>query len=359
MTNQRIPYYAALGVCGFLGLIALWLIVTSPGEIADVGEFTTPAPGSGQGIAVTVQAGQSPSDIGDTLEQLGVIESGTQFQVLVSLMGVDGLLQAGEYEFRRNMPAVEVVYRMRNGITATRTVTVIDGWRIEEIADAVEAQGIPRDEFISAAGRLDYDFDFVREIPQGQDLEGYLYPATYTVRSTDTGQSMVQKMLEAFDLNVPVDGIKEQAQRYNLTLHEVVTIASVIQREAVVAEEKPVMSQVFLSRIRSGVGLEADPTVQYAVSEIPGSIRDHGYWKAPLTNDDLNYDSLYNTYLYIGIPPGPIASPDTESIIAVVQPAATNYLYFVARPDGTHAFAETFEQHLLNIEAIESGNTSP
>lgn len=354
--NPRFAYFLALGAAALMAFVALWVIVTSPGSIGDVGDYRRPAPGGGQAVEITVSPGEGPADIGERLEEAGVITSATQFRILVSLMGFDRLLQAGEYEFRRDMPVLEVVYRMRNGITATRTVTVLTGWRLGEIAQALESAGVPRDEFLAAASRLDYDFDFVREIPPGQTLEGYLYPATYTVRASDTGETMVQKMLEAFAQNVPVQSITEQAQRYNLTFHEVVTIASIIDREAKVADEKPIMAQVFLSRIRQGIPLEADPTVQYAVSEQPGSIARYGYWKSPLTIEDLNYDSPYNTYLYWGIPPGPIASTQADAITAVVQPSDTNYLYFVATPEGTHAFAETLEQHLQNIEIYQRGD---
>jgi UPF0755 protein len=161
-------------------------------------------------------------------------------------------------------------------------------------------------------------------------------------------------MLEGFMSNVPAD-IATQGEALGLTLHEVVTLASIIEREAVVPEERPVMAQVFISRLNQEMLLGADPTVQFALAQEPASVSSFGYWKQGLTVEDLGTDSPYNTYLYPGLPPGPICSPSAASIQAVVNPSATNYLYFVAKPDGTHAFAETFEEHQENVALYQGG----
>ncbi|HEU5322420.1 MAG TPA: endolytic transglycosylase MltG, partial [Methylomirabilota bacterium] len=142
---------------------------------------------------------------------------------------------------------------------------------------------------------------------------------------------------------------RSEALDAGLTVHGVLTLASIIEREAKVAAERPIMAQVFLKRLRLGIPLEADPTVQYALAEDPQSVDEFGYWKAPLGLDDLQLDSPYNTYLYGGLPPGPISAPRMDSILAVIRPADTNYLFFVAKPDGSHAFAKTFEEHEQNI----------
>ncbi|HEV8574322.1 MAG TPA: endolytic transglycosylase MltG, partial [Dehalococcoidia bacterium] len=188
-----------------------------------------------------------------------------------------------------------------------------------------------------------------------EPLDGYLFPATYTIRRRDTARDVVQQMLQAFADNVPAS-VQEQATELGLTLHEVVTLASIIEREAVIAEERPVMAQVFLKRLRLGISLEADPTVQYALAEEPENVARFGYWKAVLTLEDLETDSPYNTYVEAGLPPGPIASPRLDSINAVVNPADTDYLYFVAKSDRSHAFAETFAEHQENIELFGVGD---
>jgi UPF0755 protein len=340
--------FAATAAALVMTALAAWQVTKSPGSVDDVAPFATPRGTPGPAVRVRVEAGESPEEIGRRLEDMGVIHSATQFEVLVALMGYDGVLQAGEYEFDLGTPALETVYRIRRGQVSARSVTVVEGWRLEEIADAVAEQGVPRDEFLAAARAGRYDFGFLSGLSQGERLEGYLFPATYPIGSLQTPEDVVSDMLQAFALNVPAE-VEERAADLGLSLHEVVTIASIIEREARVPDERPVMAQVFLSRLRLGISLDADPTVQYAVAD-EESIAEFGYWKQELTRADLETGSPYNTYRYYGLPPGPICSPGLGSILAVVDPADTSYLYFVARPDGSHAFAETLEEHLENVE---------
>ena len=157
-------------------------------------------------------------------------------------------------------------------------------------------------------------------------------------------------MLQAFADNVTP--YTQAGADAGLTVNEIVTLASIIEREAQVPSERPIMAQVFLSRLRQEIPLQADPTVQYAISADPQSVAAYGYWKQGLTVADLRSDSPYNTYEVAGLPPGPICNPGLDSILAVVNPADTNYLYFVAQADGSHLFAETFDEHLQNIEQV-------
>ena len=348
---MRLLPIAAAGASLIMAALAVSQIVESPGAIDDVGEPAATPPADDRAIEVTIEAGANPRDIGKTLEDAGVIDSTTQFSILVALLGYDAQLQAGDYEFSPGTPELDAVYRIRRGIVTTRSVTVIEGWRLEEIADAVAAQGIPRDEFINRARALNFEFDFLEGLRSSTSLEGYLYPATYSIRRSDTADSVLQKMLEAFAAALSADA-QSLAEESGLTLHEVVTIASIIEREAKVEEERPVMAQVFLRRLRQGIPLGADPTVQYAVAD-PESVEEYGWWKRELTLEDLENDSPYNTYARDGVPPGPIASPRISSITAVLKPAETNYLYFVAKPDGSHAFASTLEEHQQNIDLYQ------
>lgn len=348
MTGRPISLAATIAAVIFV-VVAAWLMLDSGDSVDDVGPLHTRA-GVDERIAVTVEEGDSPQDIGETLKDAGVIDSATRFQVLVAFMGYDQLLQAGEYEFARGTPTLEAIYRMRRGEVSSKAVTVIEGWRLEEIADAAAAQRLPREEFIAAtADASRFEFDFLSDLPAGASVEGYLYPATYSVGTDETAVDLITDMLQAFQDNVPL-GVRDSAGQVGLTFHEVVTLASIIEREAQVADERPIMAQVFLSRLELGIPLEADPTVQYAVAEDPASVAEFGYWKSGLTEEDLLVDSVYNTYVHTGLPPGPIANPRLESILAVLNPSDTNYLYFVAKPDGSHAFAETFEEHLQNVE---------
>ncbi len=339
-----------------LGMIAatVWTITASPSLVDEVPAtpFATPATPAPAPVIISVDKGEGVQEIGDTLEDEGVIESAIQFRVLVELLGYDRLLQAGEYELDPNTPALQVVYRMRRGIVSSLFVTVIEGWRLEEIADSLAEQGvISREEFLEAAVAGNFEFDFLRRLRSATSLEGYLFPATYFYRRDDTAEDVIQRMLEATDDNFTPE-LRSQALDQGLTVHGVLTLASIIEREAKVADERPIMAQVFLTRLRRGMLLEADPTVQYALAEEPENAEEFGYWKTELTAEDLEIDSDYNTYRSSGLPPTPIGAPRLDSIMAVIVPTDTNFLYFVATgdEDGSHAFAETLAEHLENVE---------
>ncbi len=201
------------------------------------------------------------------------------------------------------------------------------------------------------AGNFVPDFEFLQRIGPETPLEGYLLPATYFYGRGDGAEDVIQQMLAAMDESFSKE-LRTKALDQGLSMHNVLTLASIIEREAKVAEERPIMAQVFLKRLRLGIALEADPTVQYALAEDPESVARFGYWKAELTAEDLEVGSLYNTYRLAGLPSTPIAAPRPASIRAVVEPADTNFLYFVATgdEDGSHAFAETLQDHQANIE---------
>jgi UPF0755 protein len=346
---MRILPLTATGVCLILAGVAVWQVIQSPDSIDEVPAYQAPQPPDESTVAVSVLAGQSPEDIGKEFEAAGAIESAEQFEILVSLLGYQGSLQAGEYEFAASTPEIDAAYRVRGGVLSARSVTVLEGWRLEEVADAFATQGIPRDEFISQARARNFDFSFLNDLRGNDTLEGYLYPARYPVRKGDTATDVITALLLGFESNVPAS-VAAEAEASGLTLHEAVTLASIIEREAVVPEERPIMAQVFLRRLREGIPLGADPTIQYAVAEDPDSVEQFGYWKTELTRADLEIDSPYNTYQEQGLPPGPISNPRLDSILAVVNPADTTYLYFVAKPDGSHAFASSLEEHQANIE---------
>jgi UPF0755 protein len=353
-----VRFLPVLAVVTLLAMTAAtaWIITGSTDlvdEIPPTPLALVPTPDS-EPVSISVEENAAVQDIGETLEEEGVIDSAIQFRVLAELLGYDRMLQAGEYEFDSGTPTLEVVYRMRRGIVSPLFVTVVEGWRLEEIADALDDQGVvSREDFLEAAvaGNFDLDFDFLRRLGSATPLEGYLFPATYFYRRDATAEDVIEQMLETLDDNFS-QGLRDQALDQGLTMHGVLTLASIIEREARVPEERPIMAQVFLKRGRLGWPLEADPTVQYALVEDPESVAEFGYWKAPLTGEDLEMDSLYNTYRVAGLPPTPIAAPRLDSIIAVIEPDDTNFLYFVATGDqvGSHAFAETLEEHEANIE---------
>jgi len=342
---------AALAVVG----LAAWAISGTPGTIVqnEPSLPVLPTPSGADVVSVEVASGEGAGDIGQRLEEDGVIESARLFRILVGLMGVEDEMVAGRYEFDRGMPTLQVIGRLRYGITMPLVVTVPEGLRSEEIGLVMERAGVvAAEDFHRALASEDYDFGFLAGRPPGADLEGYLLPATYGFSRGVTAEEVVRRMLAAFDEQVGPE-LRQEAPAVGLSLHEAVTLASIIEREAVRPEERPLIAGVFLNRLRLGMRLEADPTVQYALADDPQSVERFGFWKRGLTVEDLEVGSPYNTYVNRGLPPGPIANPGLASLEAAIHPAQTDYLYFVAREDGSHAFAETLEEHLRNVDEYQ------
>jgi len=345
-------------VAGFVFLVmlcglAIWQISESgdisgdvrPTDILDA----TPGP-EAEVESFRVLDGEGANSIGERLVERKIVGSVTQFRMLVALMGYESLLQPGNYEFQQRTSVLDAVQRIRFGRVATRVITVIEGWRLEQIAGAVERSRLgTAGEFMKMAVAENFDYEFLDALPPDSSLEGYLYPATYIFNPGVSVGEIIEEMLNAFDANVSVT-MRQRAREAGLSLHEVVSLASIIEREARVEAERPVMAQVFLRRLREGIRLEADPTVQYALGNDTESVDEFGIWKTGLTLADYDTASPYNTYVQLGLPPGPISSPRLASMLAVLNPASTNYLYFVARPDGSHAFAESFAEHQANVE---------
>lgn len=341
---------AAVVAAGALLLTAVlaWFVMQTPGSIfGEESERTVaPIPTSGTPVIVTVARGESAKTIGQELLRDGIIRDDRLFEIMVALRGVTNSLEAGDYEFDHGLPVVEVVDRIAHGKTASRQVTLVEGSRAEEIGEALERAGIvSKADFMAALVKSQYNEPFLAQVT-APGLEGYLFPARYDFPRGATAQQVVDRLLEGFQTNV-ADSVQLEGQA--LSLGEVVTLASIVQREAGTLSEMPTIASVFLNRLRLGIPLQADPTVQFAIAQDgPVSAAD-GYWKKELTVDDLKVDSAYNTYVNAGLPPGPIANPGLDAINAVIRPATTNYLYFVAKGDGTHAFAETLEEHERNI----------
>jgi UPF0755 protein len=353
LTSYHAGYAAIIVASIALMAAGAWLIAESPDAIFDEGDAPqVEAIESGdEAVLFTVNEGDSAGAIGAELEAQGIVRSARLFEVVVALNGVGSDLEAGDYEFDKGMTAVEVVHRIAEGKTASRTITIPEGLRVEEIGELLEVNGITtKAEFLGALVKGDYAEPFLQQVPT-DDLQGYVFPAGYEFNRATTADQVVATMLRGFQTNV-IDEVSLEGQ--GMTFHEVLTLASIVEREAATAEERPIIASVFLNRLRLGIPLQADPTVQFAVAADPASVEQYGYWKRELTLDDLKIDSPYNTYVYGGLPPGPIANPGLDSVLAVVRPAVTNYLFFVARADdGTHVFAETLEEHEANVEMYQ------
>ena len=357
--DRAIAIAVILAFSGMAGLGA-WLLSGTPGTLVNEAPpvLGPAAEADGEPVILVVAPGETASDVAENLAAAGVIESSRLFRVLASLMGVGDDLIAGEYEFRRGETALTTVRRISQGHTSPLVVTVLEGLRVEEIAELLERRNVVSgDEFKRALGDQ-YSGSFLEALPPATALEGFLFPATYGFSRTAGGHEVVQLLLDAFDQRYREEILPRLVvASSDLTLLQIVTLASIIEREARVAEERPLIASVFINRLEAGFLLQADPTVQYAVGSDPASSDEFGYWKRELTLADLAIDSPYNTYVSVGLPPGPIANPGLDSLLAALEPADTNFLFFVACDDGSgrHAFAETLEEHNLNVSQSGGG----
>jgi UPF0755 protein len=275
------------------------------------------------------------------------------FLYLVRYEGVDAQLEAGEYELRPNMTMGEIIDTLQHGRLRDVTVTLPEGKRAEEVAIILEEAEVVDGEALLGLvriGSVGWDFLSDRPTDAPSTLEGFLFPETYRIPVDYDAEQIVDLMLSTFDERFSPE-MRQAAASKDMTVHEVITLASIVEREAVVAEERSIIASVYLNRLEQGMYLQSDPTVQYAL----GYQQDTGqWWKIPMSlEEDVLVDSPYNTYMYPGLPPGPICSPGLASIEAVLEPAETTYLFFFSKFDGSHAFAETYEEHLRNQELYQ------
>lgn len=287
---------------------------------------------------VEVPQGASAAEVRRRLVEAGIVRDDITARAALLWTGKAQQLRAGEYQFTRPMKAVDVIERIARGDVYTRRLTFREGLTISEMAQEYEAAGFgQRADFVKAAsnGSLVSDID-----PDARDLEGYLFPETYTLSRVTTASQLVAAMVQGF--RGSVRNLREQAEAQGFTARQIVTLASLVEKETGKADERPLVSAVYRNRIRLKMGMQADPTVVYALQKA-------GRYDGNIRRADLSFDSPYNTYRYPGLPPGPIAAPGKASLEAALAPADVNYLYFVSRNDGSHVFAETLAQHNANV----------
>jgi peptidoglycan lytic transglycosylase G len=292
---------------------------------------------------VEIPPGSGAPAIGQVLVDGGVIRDDFTFRAALWWTGRSRALQAGEYRFDRASSAVDVIERLSRGDVYTRLLTFPEGLTIDEMSQVYESRG-----FGSAAsflmnarsGSLIHDLDAA-----AVDLEGYLFPDTYTLTRATSAAGLVRLMVDRFR-TAYTDDLHQRARAQGLTTRQVVTLASLVEKETGKPEERPVVAAVYRNRLKIGMGLQADPTVVYALQKA-------GRYDGNIRRTDLAFDSRYNTYRYPGLPPGPIAAPGRASLEAALMPASVAYLYFVSRNDGSHVFAETLAEHNRNVREFQ------
>ncbi|MBQ2312591.1 MAG: endolytic transglycosylase MltG [Elusimicrobiaceae bacterium] len=292
----------------------------------------------GAPVTVEIPQGTSPQKIAEILKSKGVIKSTLVFRAWVKISGADKILRSGTFELNKEISSINAIWHLVNDSgTPTYKVTILEGWRLEEIAEELVKQGIltEKETFLREAKRI--------------KAEGFLFPSTYKLPKNMQPLEVLRVMYQEYENNIlPI--INSESNNTNLNEQEIITLASIVEREAVYNDERPKIAAVYLNRLKIGKRLEADPTVQYALGYNENEQR---HWKKGLTYSDLKIDSPYNTYKYAGLPPAPIASPSANSVKAVLNPTPDfEALYFVADNTGRHIFSTTYHQHLETIKAI-------
>jgi UPF0755 protein len=294
---------------------------------------------AGPEVFVDIPPGVSPPAIGRRLIDAGVVRDELTFRAALLVTGKARELKAGEYRFDRPLSVVDVIDRIARGDVYHLTITFREGLTIAEMATVFEERGMGTAQSFLEAAR---DSTPVRDLdPDAPTLEGYLFPETYALPRRTPAMVLVRLMVDHFKRAFD-EPLHAAAREQGLTVRQVVTLASLVEKETGKAEERPLVAAVYRNRLRIGMGMQADPTVIYALQQA-------GQYDGNLSREDLQFDSPYNTYRYAGLPPGPIAAPGRASLEAVVRPAAVKYLYFVSRNDGSHVFAETLAEHNRNV----------
>jgi len=334
------------------GLEARALYAVLSTRINDIN--TRPSNDSGL-VPFSIEAGDNAQSVAERLQALNLIRDADLFGQFLRYNDIDTRLVAGDYQLRRNMTMKEIGAALYRGRSARMTVTIPAGWRMEQVAEYLNTAGImDGNQFLREARRgTIVGHDLLADRPSGQSYEGYLFPDTYLVLDSVTPKDLIAGMLDNMARKLPANAIV-LAQQRGLTFYQVLTLASIVERETALPQERPIVASVYLNRLNPANGeiyLKADPTVQYAMGYQPDTGQ---WWKSPVRLEEYdNVDSPYNTYLYPGLPPGPIASPSRDSIMAVLQPADTDYLFFVCRrpgcKGGEHVFAKTYQEHLQNV----------
>jgi UPF0755 protein len=318
--SPKIMVVTVVRLC--LGLLLLWYFLclfVPPGHGSIVREVSFP-PGSG----IRKLAGE--------LKSGGIIRSSWHFILVTRLRGASHRLKAGDYRFNDGMTPDVILKKLVTGDVDYLKFSLPEGYSIHQAAELLEQKG-----YFTRTGFLEKCRDaalLARLGLSGPSVEGYLYPATYNLSRGGSEEQLISQMVAQFEKKY-AELAAGSGVGGGLSRHAVVTLASLIEKEAVSAEEKPLISSVFHNRLRIGMPLQSDPTAVYGVRAFAGKV----------TRADIEHRSPYNTYLAKGLPPGPIGNPGSDALEAALHPAATPYLYFVARQDGTHQFSRTLEEH--------------
>lgn len=315
---------------------------------AHAADLAAPAGTDAIPIMFTVQPGVSAAEVSTQLAALGLVRDARLLNFYLRYAGLDNHIEAGEFALNQTQTVPDIAAALTNVRERQVAARFFEGWRLEQIAAALSSYpslNTSSQEFVTLAGPNvpHTGYTFSGDIPQGASLEGFLFPDTYLFRPGATTTDVIRTLLTNFESKLPAS-YRAQVAAHGLNLYQAITLASLIEREAIVDDERPLIASVIYNRLVIGQPLEIDATVQYAIAT------PDNWWPGVNGLDFRTIASDYNTYYITGLPRGPIANPGLASILAAASPADTNYLYYRARCDGSgrHNFAVTYEEHLAN-----------
>ncbi len=316
-------------------MVVAFVIIPLAGSSSYTGERGVP-------VYFTVRPGMSVSEIGKELYERGIIDSEMKFWWTAKLNGFENKVKSGTFAMQTGMTPRDALEILVYGNTVTIRFTIPEGFSVRDIAQRLDDEGLVKaDAFISLA-KTYRPYPYVEEHENVRyAVEGFLFPDTYEINGEFDAARIMQMMAENFDRRLTKE-MRDRAREMDLSIYELVTLASLVEKEAYHEEDRPIIAQIFLKRLRLGMPLQADPTVQYLL-DAP---------KEDLLYRDTEIESPYNTYQNVGLPPGPIASPGTASLMAVLHPADTNYLYFVADRNGNNYYATNYADHLALVDQV-------
>lgn len=292
-------------------------------------------------IEIYIPKGSSFSSIASTFKEKGIIRNELLFKVTGRILGIEKKARAGYYLITKDMTLIDILRKLLEGKIIEYTLTIVEGDSLYEIAEKLSKIN---PDFETQLFDISSDKNFLKSLNiQGPSLEGYLFPATYSIPKGMELREIINMMVKKF-WSVYDENLLERTKKMGWTVNEVVTLASIIEKEAKLEEEKPIISAVYHNRLKLGMPLQADPTAIYGIKRFKDGVK----------KKDLLNRTPYNTYLIKGLPPGPIACPGLNSIKAALNPAKVSYLYFVARGDGSHEFSSTYVKHITAINEIRS-----
>ncbi len=304
--------------------------------------------GPNQQFVYNVPEGASAASVAQDLATQGIIPDERLLRLYMRQQGLDSLIEAGEFDLNTNMSVAEIAVALTDAKSTDFDLRIWEGWRVEQIAESMQVAGhvdFNPDAFqqqVRNVERVKQQYAFAESIPADATLEGFLFPDTYNILRDTSSLGVIDSALANFDQQYSAEMRAQTAER-NLTIYQVVTIASIVEREAVHPEEQPIIAEVYLNRLAQGMRLQADPTTQYGIASATN-------WWPPLNVSPANINHGYNTYVIDGLPPGPISNPSLTAMQAVLNPTGYGYIFFQAQCDGSgyHNFAYTYEEHLAN-----------